>query len=321
MVPYLIYTMVPSIHRNFCVGAFWLFLSAAAFQSPASRTTRPQHSIISLPISTTPPIVDTTRSSSFDIQFLSIHQQNPRSKIILFEAPENQDDILDIENSSDADDDKLFNIQTTISLVGGQSVLVGVAALAAAVVGTPNFGLGPGFSLSWDALTYGTLLSLPLGVLAIVLDVVEERVPALQDVTKATQRSVLALLGGKWKPAVAVITALALGIAAGVGEEMLFRGVLQYELEARLGGFVAVTVASLIFGALHAVTPLYAFLASLASIYFGWLYTSSGNLTVPITTHAVYDFLALLYCHYEVSKMTTAEQRALAEWKAPMDPK
>ena len=237
-------------------------------------------------------------------------------KLVLFESPQSEDGILEVGH----DDDKLFDIQTTLALVGGQSVLVGVAVLAAYIVGTPNYGLGPDISFSPAALANGALLSLPLGVLAVFLDVIENRVPALQDVTKATQRSVLALLGGKWKPTVAVITALALGLAAGIGEEMLFRGVLQYELEARFGGFAAVTIASIIFGALHAVTPLYAFLASIASVYFGWLYTSSGNLTVPITTHALYDFLALMYCHYEVSKMSPTEQQAIAEWKAPMDP-
>jgi membrane protease YdiL (CAAX protease family) len=156
------------------------------------------------------------------------------------------------------------------------------------IVGTPNFGLGPDINFSVEPLVNGALWVGPLGVLAYVLDLVEERVPALQDVTKATQRSVLALLGGKWKPIIAVATASALGLAAGIGEEMLFRGVLQYELAARFGEFASVTVTSIIFGALHAVTPLYALLASLASVYFGWLYTSSGNLAVPIATHALY---------------------------------
>jgi membrane protease YdiL (CAAX protease family) len=217
--------------------------------------------------------------------------------------------------------DQLFNIKTTLLLVGGQSVLVGVAAVAAFLVGTPNFGLGPGVNFSVEPLVNGALWVVPLGVFAYVLDLIEETVPALKDVTKATQRSVLALLGGKWKPIFAVATASALGLAAGIGEEMLFRGVLQYELATRFGEFASVTVTSIIFGALHAVTPLYALLASLASIYFGWLYTSSGNLAVPIATHALYDVAALLYCHWTVTQMTEDEQMAIAEWQGPMDPK
>jgi membrane protease YdiL (CAAX protease family) len=228
-----------------------------------------------------------------------------------------------VEQSVDAltvDQDHLFNGRTTLVLVGGQSVLVGVAAVAALVVGTPNFGLGPGINFSVEPLVNGALWVVPLGVCAYVLDLAEERVSALQDVTKATQRSVLALLGGKWKPIIAVATASALGLAAGIGEEMLFRGVLQYELATRFGEFASVTVTSIIFGALHAVTPLYALLASLASVYFGWLYTSSGNLAVPIATHTLYDAVALLYCHWTVTQMTEDEQMDIAEWQGPMDP-
>lgn len=79
---------------------------------------------------------------------------------------------------------------------------------------------------------------------------------------------------------------------------MLFRGILQYGIGEQFGNVAGVAVASIIFGALHAVTPLYAFLAWLASIYFGYLYLASGNLAVPIFTHAIYDVGALLYAHW-----------------------
>jgi hypothetical protein len=131
---------------------------------------------------------------------------------------------------SDASDDKLFDAKTTIALVGGQSLLIGAAAIAAKFVGTPNYGLGPGIDASLPYVLQGLLWSLPLGLLAIALDLVEDKFPALQEVTKATQSSVLSLLGGTFKPVLGIATALALGAAAGIGEEMLFRGVLQFEL-------------------------------------------------------------------------------------------
>jgi membrane protease YdiL (CAAX protease family) len=114
-----------------------------------------------------------------------------------------------------------------------------------------------------------------------------------------------------------LFVAVSLGIAAGLGEEMLFRGVLQYELLNRIGRVGAVGVSSVIFGLLHAVTPMYAFLATLASVYFGWLYLDTGNLVVPIVTHAVYDIGALLYAHWTVAKLSPKEQTALAEWVGP----
>ncbi len=219
-------------------------------------------------------------------------------------------------NIDDASEDKLFDIKTTIALVGGQSLLIGAAIIAAKFVGTPNLGLGPGIDASLPFVLKGILWSLPLGLLAVVLDFVEAKFPSLQEVTKATQSSVLSLLGGTFKPWIGFTTALALGAAAGIGEEMLFRGVMQFELGGWLGSdVVAVGLTSIVFGALHAVTPLYAGLAALASVYFGWLYLATGNLVVPIVTHAFYDWAALLYAHWTVANMSDEEQQSLLEWR------
>ena len=235
------------------------------------------------------------------------------TRVTTSNSPEQQGD----DNSSI---DLFFDGKTTAALVGGQSLLIVGSIAIAALVGTPKLGLGPGFELTWKAVSMGVLYTLPLGALAAALDVVEDKFPALQDVTRATQRSVLALLGGTFKPGIAFITSLALGCVAGVGEEMLFRGVLQYELTSRFGGpWVAIGLSSVIFGALHAVTPLYAILAGLASVYFGAIYIWSSNLAVPITAHAVYDLLALLFAHWTVSRLSDAEQTALSQWKGPGD--
>lgn len=213
----------------------------------------------------------------------------------------------------------MFNIRTTFSLVGGQAILIGVAFAVAAVAGTPNLGFGPGTTFNIKTIGYGLLMTLPLGALAYVLDRIEEKVPALQDVTTATQRSVLALLGSTFKPGLGLFVAVSLGVAAGLGEELLFRGVLQYELLGRIGRFGSLGVSSVIFGLLHAVTPMYAFLATLASLYFGWLYLDTQNLLVPIVTHAVYDIGALLYAHWTVANLGPKEQTALADWVGPLE--
>jgi uncharacterized protein len=206
-------------------------------------------------------------------------------------------------------DDDLFDQKLTFSLITGQSALMGVALLAAYVLGTPQIGLGSGFEWNWQALAWGAASTLPLGGMAAVLDTLEERFPALQDVTKATQRSVLTLLGGTFKPGYAVVTALALGLAAGVSEEWLFRGVFQYELTSRLGPAMALVVSSLVFGALHAAT--------LASLYFGGLYLAFDNLAIPMLCHTVYDVVALYYAHWIVTKMSKEEQKSIAYWSGP----
>jgi membrane protease YdiL (CAAX protease family) len=213
------------------------------------------------------------------------------------------------------EDDNLFDIRTTLFLVGGQSLLIGAAIVLAYFLQTPNYGLGPDINFSTSAIMDGVFKALPLGVLAYLLDFVEEEIPALRQVTLATQRSVMSLLGGTFKPIIGLLVSIALGLAAGIGEEMLFRGVLQYELASRIGQGISLGVTAIIFGLLHAVTPAYAILATLASLYFGFLYQEGGNLAIPITTHSLYDVVALMYAHWSVSRLSKDEQEAIINWE------
>lgn len=92
---------------------------------------------------------------------------------------------------------------------------------------------------------------------------------------------------------------------AGIGEEMLFRGLLQrgtqYAVDFFGGnGSATVTVLSIIFlvsvffAAAHAVSTTYFVLAFLISLYLGVLYWQTGNLLVPILVHGFYDFYVFL---------------------------
>jgi hypothetical protein len=72
-------------------------------------------------------------------------------------------------------------------------------------------GFGPQIEFSVASVQQGFLMALPLGVFAFVLDLFEDKVPALQEVSKATQKSVLALLGGTFKPVLGLLISLALG--------------------------------------------------------------------------------------------------------------
>jgi membrane protease YdiL (CAAX protease family) len=106
------------------------------------------------------------------------------------------------------------------------------------------------------------------------------------------------LLVPLFKP-LSVTQLLLVSVAAGVGEEMLFRGWLQAGLADLLGPplglAVALGVASLLFGVCHWLTTAYALLAALVGLYLGWLFVLTGNLLTPIVAHAAYDFLALCY--------------------------
>jgi membrane protease YdiL (CAAX protease family) len=289
-------------HRFVTFAAAWFLLITSAVSVTEAFSTQPSiiHLTPTSPVISYPLVATTTaRRMSFRKRFRLHNKVSPE------------------DTTDNTDYDEHFNGRTTIALVGGQTLLVVAAMGAAVIVGTPNFGFGPGIDFSVAALQLGTLLAVPLGALAAGLDLVEDRYPALQDVTKATQRSVLALMGGTFKPVLALATAVALGVAAGFGEEMLFRGVFQYEIASRFGTAMGVATASIVFGLLHSVTPLYAVLAAIASVYFGAIYVMTDNLAIPIACHTIYDIGALFYAHWTVSQLPLAELKALARWEGP----
>ena len=86
-----------------------------------------------------------------------------------------------------------------------------------------------------------------------------------------------------------------ISLLAGVcDQEVFFRSVFQGGLATHIGAIPAL-VASVIFGFFHLVTKTYAVIATLIGAYLGVLWLAAGNLLAPITTHAVYDFVALVY--------------------------
>jgi membrane protease YdiL (CAAX protease family) len=96
----------------------------------------------------------------------------------------------------------------------------------------------------------------------------------------------------------------ALSAAAGIGEEVLFRGFLQQgvadamrrlqfeELHAQIA---AIAAASIIFGLVHAVTKTYLVAATIMGAALGYLYIAADDILAPIVAHGVYDFIAILY--------------------------
>ena len=86
-----------------------------------------------------------------------------------------------------------------------------------------------------------------------------------------------------------------LAALAGVGEEVLFRGVVQVGLERWLPEGVALMAASVIFGLAHFASATYAVLAGVVGLYLGALFLLQGNLLVPIVAHSLYDFIALVF--------------------------
>lgn len=84
-------------------------------------------------------------------------------------------------------------------------------------------------------------------------------------------------------------------VLAGVGEELLFRGVLQTLLIRWTTLIVGLLAASLLFGLAHALSRIYFLLATLIGLYLGCLVIQCNDLVSVMVAHALYDFLALAY--------------------------
>jgi uncharacterized protein len=87
-----------------------------------------------------------------------------------------------------------------------------------------------------------------------------------------------------------------LAAIAGISEEILFRGVIQPWMEDAWGMTIGLLGSNIVFGLVHAVTPLYALLAALVGIYLGLAldYGGERNLLTPVVIHSLYDFLAFI---------------------------
>jgi membrane protease YdiL (CAAX protease family) len=99
-----------------------------------------------------------------------------------------------------------------------------------------------------------------------------------------------------------VVEFLLLSIAAGIGEELLFRGLLQNGLAWLLTNWqvayplaISVVLAAVVFGVCHWFNWEYALVAAVVGVYLGWLFIATNNLVAPMVAHAAYDFVALCY--------------------------
>jgi len=86
---------------------------------------------------------------------------------------------------------------------------------------------------------------------------------------------------------------LGLGLAPGIAEELLCRGLLQRGLVPGLGAPAAVLLATLFFGALHA-DPVHSAFAAVLGLYLGTLSHLAGSVRPAIACHAVNNLCAVL---------------------------
>ncbi|MBC8134578.1 MAG: CPBP family intramembrane metalloprotease [Fibrella sp.] len=91
---------------------------------------------------------------------------------------------------------------------------------------------------------------------------------------------------------------LAVGVAAPIGEEMLFRGFALNSLSRRFGGGWGVVLSALLFAAPHTYSPIGLSVIFLMGLALGHVYRVSGSLWTVILIHAVNNSVQIIYVYF-----------------------
>ena len=98
-------------------------------------------------------------------------------------------------------------------------------------------------------------------------------------------------------PAMLLLAVLGIGVSAGLGEEMLFRGFLFNILKRRFGLAAGLVVSGLLFAAPHTyvlgLLPVF-----LMGLVLAWIYHNSGSLWVPVIVHATNNSVLVLLAYF-----------------------
>jgi hypothetical protein len=100
---------------------------------------------------------------------------------------------------------------------------------------------------------------------------------------------------GPWQGAAGVAPALALALAAAIGEEIIFRGVLFRLVEESAGTTVAVAISAVLFGLVHSLAPGATPVSTLAialeaGVLLALAFAAARNLWAPIGLHLGWNF-------------------------------
>ncbi|HYT87572.1 MAG TPA: CPBP family intramembrane glutamic endopeptidase [Gemmataceae bacterium] len=194
---------------------------------------------------------------------------------------------------------RLQIVRLAVLFEGGLGVL---ACLLGWLTGVPTWE-----RLSWSAVDagFGLLAALPMLALLVVFGIIPWA--PFRPIEQFIDKIVRPLFRHCTVADLALIA-----LVAGLGEELLFRGLLQEVFARWLETWAAVLVTAILFGLMHPITPTYGVLATLAGAYLGYVYLASGNLLVAVVAHAFYDFAALVYLLSWTSPASDPKEHPLA---------
>ena len=146
----------------------------------------------------------------------------------------------------------------------------------------------------WFALGIGAIAAIVGALMALVA----QRLPFAftKRLKEDSVRVVSNLLGQCTRPDLVGIAML-----AGVGEELLFRGLLQQGLLLAVpdnlvnaGPWIVTGIVAILFGMLHSISIPYIVVATFASVGLSALFITTGDLLACIVCHGLYDLVLLL---------------------------
>lgn len=169
----------------------------------------------------------------------------------------------------------------------------GLAVIAILIAWFAEIPLRDMFTLTMPAFVIGILSTIPLFLLCYLVYKIPIRAV---EFTRRFMKSIYR----DFVRHCSTTQLLLVAVMSGIGEELLFRGILQTTFTRWCGGdtrglILGIVITSLLFGLVHPINKLYVFLCFGIGIYLGAIFAMSGNnLLVPIILHALYNFVIFL---------------------------
>jgi membrane protease YdiL (CAAX protease family) len=121
-------------------------------------------------------------------------------------------------------------------------------------------------------------------------------------------------------PWIFLLNLLIIGILPGIGEELVFRGILQKEMGGLLRSpVIAIWVSAFIFSAIHFQLEGL-FPRMVLGVVLGYLYYWTKNLWVPIIAHAMNNGVQVMLIYFTGMDMTEVDEQTnqLQAWMIPL---
>ncbi|MDD3642876.1 MAG: type II CAAX endopeptidase family protein [Candidatus Krumholzibacteria bacterium] len=111
-----------------------------------------------------------------------------------------------------------------------------------------------------------------------------------------------------------IVMALGMAVLTPVGEELLFRGLVQQTFRRNMGAATAIALSGTIFAVAHGTLFLMPAVA-LLGVMIAWVYHRTQNLIYAILIHAVFNFASLWRLHEATEESLRATDGPGPDWR------